>query len=92
MSSASLYLIQSNVQRTAAVLDQLSSIWAQGDQVILMGESVLNHQHPFVQSLEQCFALSTDMALLSSEHPFTVIDYPEFAHLCLQFTRCIRLK
>lgn len=94
MSSASLYLIQSNIQQTPAILTQLSSLWESGDQVILMGEAILAYQHPFLQQLSECYVLTSDLPLLpaTAQHTFKPIDYAEFADLCLQFTRCISLK
>lgn len=94
MSNHTLYLIQSSYSATAQILDQLAQIYTMSDQVVLMGEAVLQLEHPFLQSLQQVHILKNDAELLIQPLPDQVklLNYADFAALCLQFNRCISMK
>lgn len=94
MSNHTLYLIQSSYAATVHILDQLAQIYAADDQVILMGEAVLLLEHSFLQSLPQIYMLKNDAQLLIQPLPDQVklLNYADFAALCLQFNRCISMK
>ncbi|MBD8010504.1 MULTISPECIES: DsrH/TusB family sulfur metabolism protein [Acinetobacter] len=94
MSNHTLYLIQSSYSATAQILDQLAQIYTMSDQVVLMGEAVLLLEHSFLQSLPQIYMLKNDAELLIQPLPDQVklLNYADFAALCLQFNRCISMK
>lgn len=94
MSNQSLYLVQSTFAATDTTLSKLAQIYSVQDTVILMGEAVLKLSHPFVQQLQGLYILDKDAEILVDQMPenVTVISYAEFADICLQYTRCIRLN
>ena len=94
MSNHTLYLIQSSYSSTGQILDQLAQIYTMSDQVVLMGEAVLLLEHSFLQSLPQIYMLKNDAELLIQPLPDQVklLNYADFAALCLQFNRCISMK
>ncbi|SPL69927.1 DsrH/TusB family sulfur metabolism protein [Acinetobacter stercoris] len=94
MQNQTLYLIQSNYNHTKATLDKLESIFAPSDAVLLMGDTVLFSQHPFLDHPETVYILENDAEILVGELPshFKTINYSAFADLILQFTRCVSLK
>lgn len=94
MSDQTLYLIQPDYAATASVLDQLAQLHASDDQVVLMGESVLYLDHAFVQQLPQVYILRNDAEILISplSENVALLDYSEFADICLKFSRCISMK
>lgn len=94
MSNHTLYLIQSNYAATAQTLEQLAQIYTPVDQIILMGEAVLQLEHSFLQNLPQIYMLENDAELLTQPLPdqVKVLDFADFADLCLGFNRCISMK
>lgn len=94
MSNHTLYLIQSNYAATAQTLEQLAQIYTPVDQIVLMGEAVLQLEHSFLQNLPQIYMLENDAELLTQPLPVQVklLDFADFADLCLGFNRCISMK
>lgn len=94
MSNHTLYLIQSNYAATAQTLEQLAQIYTLGDQVVLMGEAVLQLEHSFLQNLPKIYMLENDAELLTQPLSVQVklLDFADFADLCLGFNRCISMK
>jgi sulfur transfer complex TusBCD TusB component (DsrH family) len=94
MSNKSLYLVQSNFSTTPSVLTKLQQVYSPEDTIVLMGESVLQLQHPFLQPLDKVYVLDTDAEILAGQTTdnLQLISYAEFADICLNYTRCIRLN
>jgi sulfur transfer complex TusBCD TusB component (DsrH family) len=94
MSNHTLYLIQSSYAATAQILEQLAHMYTRGDQVVLMGEAVLQLEHAFLLNLPQIHMLKNDAELLVQPLPEQVklLTYADFADLCLEFNRCISMK
>ena len=94
MSNHTLYLIQSDYAATAQILEQLAQIYTTGDQVVLMGEAVLQLEHASLQNLPKIHMLENDAVLLIQPLPDQVklLNYADFADLCLEFNRCISMK
>ena len=94
MSNHTLYLIQSSYSTTAQILEQLAQTYTMGDQVVLMGEAVLPLEHSFLQSLPKIHILKNDAELLVQPLPdqIKLLNYADFADLCLEFNRCISMK
>lgn len=94
MSNKSLYLLQSNFSATPSVLAKLEQLYSPEDSVILMGESVLQFQQPFLQQLNCIYVLDSDAEILAGQKTenLHIISYAEFADICLNHTRCIRLN
>ena len=94
MSNHTLYLIQSSYSTTAQILEQLAQTYTMGDQVVLMGEAVLLLEHSFLQNLPQIYMLENDAVLLIQPLPdqINLLNYADFADLCLEFNRCISMK
>ena len=82
MSNHTLYLIQSNYAATAQTLEQLAQIYTPGDQIVL------------IQNLPQIYMLENDAELLTQALSVQVklLDFADFADLCLGFNRCISMK
>ncbi|GAA5180991.1 hypothetical protein GCM10023345_03620 [Acinetobacter kookii] len=94
MSNKSLYLVQSTFSATPNVLSKLQQLYSPEDTVVMMGESVLQLQHPFLQALNKVYVLDTDAEILAGQttENLKLISYAEFADLCLDHSRCIRLN
>lgn len=94
MSNHTLYLIQSNYAATAQTLEQLAQIYTPVDQIVLMGEAVLQLEHSFLQNLPKIYMLENDAELLTQPLSVQVklLDFADFADLCLGFNRCISMK
>jgi hypothetical protein len=94
MSNKSLYLVQSNFSATPSVLAKLEQLYSPEDTVILMGESVLQFQQPFLQQVNWVYVLENDAEILAGQKTenMKIISYAEFADICLSHTRCIRLS
>lgn len=94
MSNKSLYLVQSTFSATTNVLSKLQQLYSPEDTVVMMGESVLQLQHPFLQALNKVYVLDTDAEILAGQttENLKMISYAEFADLCLDHSRCIRLN
>lgn len=94
MSNHTLYLIQSNYAATAQILEQLAQIYTPVDQIVLMGEAVLQLEHSFLQNLPQIYMLENDAELLTQPllDQVKLLDFADFADLCLGFNRCISMK
>jgi len=94
MTNKSLYLLQSSFSTTPAALEKLAQVYGPEDSVVLMGESVLQFQLPFLQQLDRIYVLDTDAEILAGQTPahMQIISYAEFADLCLNYSRCIRLN
>ena len=94
MSNKSLYLVQSTFSATPNVLSKLQQLYSPEDTVVMMGESVLQLQHPFLQALNKVYVLDNDAEILAGQttENLQLISYAEFADLCLDHYRCIRLN
>ena len=94
MSNKSLYLLQSSFSATPAVVAKLEKMYSPEDSVVLMGESILQFEQPFLQQLNCVYVLDTDAELLAGQKVknMQIISYAEFADICLDYTRCIRLN
>ncbi len=94
MSNKSLYLVQSTFSATPSVLAKLQQVHSPEDTIVLMGESVLQLSHPFLQQLNNIYVLDTDAEILAGQKTenLQVISYVEFADICLNYTRCIRMN
>ncbi|KGT47217.1 MULTISPECIES: DsrH/TusB family sulfur metabolism protein [Acinetobacter] len=94
MSNSTLYMIQASYAATAQVLEQLSQLYSENDQVILMGDAILAIEHPFLKQLKEIYILENEAQLLPQPDiaNLKIINYAEFAELCLGFNRCISLK
>ena len=94
MSNKSLYLVQSTFSATPNVLSKLQQLYSPEDTVVMMGESVLQLQHPLLQALNKVYVLDTDAEILAGQttENLKLISYAEFADLCLDHSRCIRLN
>lgn len=94
MSNKSLYLLQSSFSATPAVVAKLEKMYSPKDSVVLMGESVLQFEQPFLQQLNCIYVLDTDAEILAGKEVknMQIISYAEFADICLNYTRCIRLN
>ena len=86
--------MQSNFSTTPSVLTKLQQVYSPEDTIVLMGESVLQLQHPFLQPLDKVYVLDTDAEILAGQTTdnLQLISYAEFADICLNYTRCIRLN
>ena len=94
MSNASLYLVQSSFAATHAALAKLQQLYQANDCVILMGEALLHVQHIALQQINCVYVLETDVEILAGQQTqnMQLISYAQFAELCLNYTRCIRLN
>lgn len=94
MSDKTLYMIQASHAATTQIIEQLSQLYSENDQVILMGDAVLSVEHPFIQQLKQIYILENEAELLPQPEVknLKIINYAEFAELCLGFSRCISMK
>ncbi|KWQ05100.1 MAG: DsrH/TusB family sulfur metabolism protein [Acinetobacter harbinensis] len=94
MSNASLYLVQSDFAATPAALAKLQQLYQASDCVVLMGEALLHVQHTVLQQINSVYVLETDVEILAGQQTqnMQLISYAQFAELCLNYTRCIRLN
>ena len=95
MSNSTLYLLQSSYANTSQSITQLAQFIAAGDAIVLMGESVLFITDEQIQQLGTCYVLEQDVQILGKHAHYNhmhVINYAQFADLCLQYMRCISLK
>lgn len=93
MSNHTLYLIQASYAAAPLALAKLQQLYAPGDQVVLMGESVLHADHEAIVQLPNCHVPDTEQQLLNpAQSAVQIISYSAFADLCLQFSRCVTLK
>ena len=94
MSDKTLYMIQASYAARVQILEQLSQLYTENDQVILMGDAVLSVEHPFIQRLKEIYILENEIELLPQPEigNLKIINYSEFAELCLGFSRCISMK
>ena len=95
MSNSTLYLLQSSYTNTSQSITQLGQFIAAGDAIVLMGESVLFITDEQIQQLGTCYVLEQDVQILGKHAHYNhmhVINYAQFADLCLQYMRCISLK
>lgn len=92
MNNHTLYLIQSDYNSTANALKTLSDVYASQDAIVLMGDSVLLAD-TFLATVEKLYILDTEAEnLMSQNSKIEVINYTQFAELCLQYKRSVRLK
>ena len=94
MSNASLYLVQSDFAATPAALAKLQQLYQASDCVVLMGEALLHVQYTALQQINCIYVLETDVEILAGQQTqnMQLISYAQFAELCLNYTRCIRLN
>ncbi|OTG87145.1 hypothetical protein B9T31_05930 [Acinetobacter sp. ANC 4558] len=91
---STLFLIQSDFAATPHILNKLQSLYMQDDFIILMGEAVQFITDAFLQTLNKIYLLETDCDTLMNLDikNIEIIQYQDFAKLCIQHTRCISLK
>ena len=89
-----LYLIQSSATATHSILAKLKQIYSPHDHVVFLGESVAILNQTDIEHFSSCYCLETEQVLLNPDlvSNLTILDYPQFADLVLQFQRCISLK
>ena len=95
MSNSTLYLLQSSYANTSQSITQLGQLITVGDTIVLMGESVLFIADEQIQQFGTCYVLEQDVQILGKHAHYNhmhVINYAQFADLCLQYMRCISLK
>ena len=93
MTSATLYIFQTQYRDTLPQLEKFQSLLTQSDRCIFLGESLQALLDSEVDP-SHFYALDSEFnASLHGENiSMQMIDYAAFADLCLQFTRCISLK
>lgn len=93
MTEKTLYLLQGSYAALEQHISTLAQVLTANDSVVLMGDAVLKHQHPIFSTHDACYALKTDLELLTAaNHQLNAIDYVQFADLVLQHSRHISLK
>ncbi|MCU4348300.1 DsrH like protein [Acinetobacter lactucae] len=94
MNPSTLYLVQSSYHATPKIIDELSHLFQAGDQIVFMGESVVQLSAEMIQSFKSVSCLNTEKDLLDTDSlaQMNVLDYDQFADLILTFNRCISLK
>lgn len=93
MTQKTMYLLQGNYAAVDQHIQTLAQLLTSEDDVVLMGDAVLKHQHPILQQHTRCYALISDLEILgATTHQLTALDYAQFADLVLQHSRHICLK
>ena len=91
---SNLFIIQSEFASTPQAIKKLQAVHTPNDVIILMGDAVQFIIDPFLQSLYKIYIIETDLENLPPINMpnVEVIQYNDFADICLQHTRCISLK
>lgn len=94
MKTSTLFLVQASYACTPHTFSKLLKMAAADDQVVLMGDAAMHAANPVIKHFS-CAILATEQALIPagfiSDH-LTVLDYAQFADLCLQHSRVVTLK
>lgn len=94
MTTSTLFLVQASYANTLSALEKLQQMATSTDRVVLMGDAVMHATQPTLEKFS-CAILDTEQALIPAgstlEH-ITVLDYAQFADLCLQHNRVVTLK
>jgi sulfur transfer complex TusBCD TusB component (DsrH family) len=94
MNKNSLFLIQSSFQNSEKILESLHGMAQSDDHIVVMGDSVSQISSRLSDAFPNLYCLANEQILLPDEIKDRVkmIEYSEFAHLVLQFERCVSLK
>ena len=93
LASNTLYLVQASYSAAPLALSKLQQLYAAGDSVVFMGDAVMHASLATLPEMKNCYVLENEQALFNgSNQQIQLIDYDEFAALCLQYSRCISLK
>ena len=95
MSGKNLFLVQSSFNSTDTAINKLKNLYSIGDDVVLMGDSVLKIDDLFFQSLDTIYVLENEMSNLGDNCTLSnvkIISYDQFSDLVLKHTRSISLK
>ncbi|NWK75261.1 hypothetical protein D9K79_09245 [Acinetobacter cumulans] len=94
MNTSTLFLVQSSYANTLSVLEKLQQMATSTDRVVLMGDAVMHVAQPTLANFS-CAILDTEKALIPADSALehlAVLNYAQFATLCLQYTRVVTLK
>jgi sulfur relay protein TusB/DsrH len=94
MISPVLYLIQSDYSNTANMLNKVLQLYTSDDSVVLMGEAILFSDQAVLKQLKKIYILENDAEIFCDRQTtdLNILNYSEFADLCLQHKQCITLK
>jgi sulfur transfer complex TusBCD TusB component (DsrH family) len=94
MISPVLYLIQSDYSNTANMLNKVLQLYTSDDSVVLMGEAILFSDQAVLKQLKKIYILENDAEIFCDRQTtdLNILNYSEFADLCLQYKQCITLK
>lgn len=91
----SLYLVQSDYEKTLPILERIETIYSENDSIILMGEAVLHYMNQFLIEKSRIYILESELGLLNEElvpSHIKILNPSQFADLVLQYNRCITFK
>lgn len=90
----SLYLIQSDYDRTSGILDRIDDFYADSDSIVLIGDAVLHHMDARLSNKLSVYILERELDLLPDPCPkhIQVLNPAAFADLVLHYRRCITFK
>lgn len=94
-SNKTLYLVQSDYEKTKSVIERIETIYSQNDSIVLMGDAVLHCFHDLLIKKSRIFILESEIDLLSEDIPpphIKALSSSDFADLILDYTRCISFK
>lgn len=90
-----LYLVQSDYDRTPLMFEQIAGFYDEYDALVLMGDAVLHYQDPRLSNIQQLYVLQSEVDLLVIDQlpqHIKLLTPAEFADVILDFRRCITLK
>lgn len=90
----SLYLVQSDYDRTPMILDRIEDFYGDSDAIILMGDAVLHYMDMRLHTKSHVYILERELDLLPDLPPshIQVLNPAAFADLVLCYQRCISFK
>lgn len=91
----SLYLVQSDYEKTLPILERIETIYSENDSIILMGEAVLHYMNQFLIEKFRIYILESELGLLNEElvpSHIKILNPSQFADLVLEYNRCITFK
>jgi sulfur transfer complex TusBCD TusB component (DsrH family) len=94
MKKSTLFLVQASYSCTPNAFSTLLKMAAADDLIILMGDAVMHAASPVIANFS-CAILETEQALIPADfasNHFAVLNYAQFADLCLQHSRVVTLK
>ncbi|MBI1452426.1 MULTISPECIES: hypothetical protein [Acinetobacter] len=94
MTTSTLFLVQASYANTLSVLEKLQQMATSTDRIVLMGDAVMHVAHPMLANFS-CAILATELALIPADSTLehiAILDYTQFADLCLQYNRVVTLK